>query len=266
MAKPEYKANFTYANIGNVVGKLTYVKPLNRKDGSPFGADFLLNVQGYGSINVKVPMMHKAQQTMNEFPVNEKPTVRFNLTSIDAYFSQTGKTYLSLTTFNGGEEPKEGMTDRAIGRIAGEVAKLKTDKDGNIAFLLVVYQTDKDGKLIVSKKTGKPFEPKTIPVTIVDPELKKQFKEEKIVDGANIGIGYAFVNKQETVKYDEFGFPTGNGKGERITRIEGKKMVVYSVPEPVEPELQIDEDPFGDDPFEDATPVDVFAEDFDLPF
>lgn len=264
MAKPQFNPKFTYANIGNVVGKLTYVKPLNRKDGSTFGYDFLLNVQGYGSVNVKVPLVSKAQQTLENFKVADKPTVRFNLTSVDTYLSQTGKWYYSLTTFNGAELPKDGMTDRAIGRVAGEVAKLGTDKDGNITFLLVVYQTDKDNKLIVSNKTGKPFEPKTIPVTIADPELKAQFKKEGITNGANIGVGYAFINKND-VGFDEFGFPKGDGG--RITRIEGKKLVVYSTPEPVVEDLQVDPDPFGEvDPFAGGTEVDPFADDFDLPF
>ena len=263
MAKPEFKKDFTYANIGNVVGNMAYAKELKRKDGSVFGYDFLVNVKGYGGINVKVPMMNKAQETMEKFPVAKKAKVRFNLVAVDAYFAQSGKTYLSMSTFNVGEEPKEGMTDRAVGRLAGEVAQMKVDAQGNITFLLVVYQTDKEGKLVVSRKTGKPFEPKVIPVTVTDDELKQQLKEENVRDGANISVGYAFTNLTDS-SYDEFGFSTGTGK--RVTRITMKKMLVHSVPEP-EPEDELPEDEFQDPFAEAGQEIDPFADAFnDFPF
>lgn len=255
--KPNFKANFTYANIGNVVGNLVYAKELKRKDGSVFGYDFLVNAQGFGGINIKVPMLSKAEETLENFPIANKPKVRFNLVSADAYFAQSGKTYLSMSTFNGGEEAGE-MSDRAVGRLAGEVTKYRTDAQGNITFLLVVYQTDKDNKLLINRRTGKAYEPRVIPVTVKDENLKKELKEGNVRDGANISIGYAFVNKTD-VSYDEFGFSTGSGK--RVTQILAKKMVIHSVPEP-----ELVEDEF-EDPFAGGQEVDPFSDAFnDFPF
>ena len=71
MGKVNFKGDFKYTNIGTVVGTLCYFKPLVSKSGNQYGGEFLINVSGHGSINVRVPSTYKVEQILNEFAVED---------------------------------------------------------------------------------------------------------------------------------------------------------------------------------------------------
>ena len=268
MAKVNFNQSFTYSNVGTVVGQLVYAKPLNRKDGSQYGIDFLINVKGHGGVNVKVPNVNKANAILEKFPVSEKPLVQFNLSALDTYLSKTGKWYLSFTTFTEAKEPKNPEDQKAIGKLGGEVTKVQFDENGDVRLLLAVYNTDNDGNLIKNKRTGEPLPVKAVPLVVKDDELKKQLKKDNIVEGANISVGYSFINKND-VGVDEFGLPTGTGK--RITEIRVKKIITHYAPKPIAPENPfadegLVEDPFIDDGVEVADPFADSFDNMDFPF
>lgn len=244
MAQPQFKKDFTYKNNLTIVGTLCYYKPLERKDGSQYGGEFLLNVKGHGSINVRVPSMFKLEQLLENFNVDDRPHVVIPVASVDCYTSpKTQKMYINFTSFMDFKETDKD--DSAKGNITGEVVAFK-EVDGKMMVKLAVFNVDKEGKLVL-KQDGTPVPPKAITIEIVDQDVIKQFKNEVQV-GSNVAIGVSYINKND-VSYDEFGLPVGNG--ERITRLEGKKLIVLKGKKEPEPELVVDEDPFGDivDPF-----------------
>lgn len=251
----QFKKEFKYTNIGTVVGTLCYYKPLERKDGSQYGGEFLLNVKGHGSVNVRVPSMYKLEQILENFNVDDRPHVRIPMTQADCYISpQTKKVYINFTSFAEFKEVGEDVQDTAKGNISGEVTAMKATDD-KVVLMVAVFNTDKEGNLI-KKQDGTPLPPKAIKVDVIDPAMVKQFKDEVQV-GSNVTIGYSYINKND-VSYDEFGLPIGDGG--RVTRIEAKKLITLANKKQPEPELKVDEDPFGDI-------VDPFAfSDEDIPF
>ena len=126
---PEFKPGFRYQNIGNIVGTLNYARELKRKDGSVFGWEFLINARGFGSVNVRIPIMDRAQNSIDNYPVSEKPRVRARLTRIEQFTSNKGKTYTSATTFmelsDATTVTGEEMKDNIAGRIAGEIYNIQ---------------------------------------------------------------------------------------------------------------------------------------------
>ena len=254
MAQPQFKGNFKYTNIGTIVGTLCYFKPLERKDGSQYGGEFLINVKGHGSVNVRVPSMYKVEQILEQFNVEDRPHVRIQMTQADCYISpQTKKTYINFTSFSDFKLVED--EDTAKGNISGEVTAIKVE-GGKAVLMLAVFNVDKEGNRIV-KQDGTPLPPKGIKVEVVDPALVKQFDEEVQV-GSNVTIGYSYVNKND-VSYDEFGLPVGDGS--RITRIEAKKLITLANKK--EAPKKVEADPFGSD-FGD---IDPFAfNDEDIPF
>ena len=241
----EFKTNFKYSNIGTVVGTLCYFRPLERKDGSQYGGEFLLNVQGHGSVNVRVPNMQKVEEILAEFPVEDRPHVRVGMTQVDMFFAQSGKVYTNFTSFAQFKAVGEEVEDTAKGNISGEVVKMKTNADGTISLLIYVFSTDKEGNVIKNYQGQALI--KKIKVDVVDPQLIKQVNEE-VQEGTNLIVGYSFVNKND-VRYDEFGLPIGSG--ERVTRIEAGKLIVHANPKKPEPKPVV-EDVFGgveSDPF-----------------
>ena len=248
MAKlPEFKPNYKYSDIGTVVGTIVYSKELLKKDGTPYGMEFLVNVKGHGSINLRVPSMYKAQAIAEQFPAKDKPKVRFGLVTVDSYKAKTGKVYTNFTTF---AEPSEAVTnngeeiaDKVKGKIGGEVANI-VEKDGIITFWVVSYRVDGNGELIKNRQ-GQPFAPLLVKMDIVDEDVKKQFNKEVEV-GTNVEVGYSYINKDD-ISFDEFGLPTGSGQ--KISRLEAKRLIVHAgkKAEPV-----VEDDPFGSDPFAGA--------------
>ena len=230
MAMPEFKPNFKYVNIGNVVGTLCYAKELMRKDGTAYGHEFLINAKGHGSINVRIPNLEKSTQALENFPVSERPKVRVPLASISMFFAESGKVYTNVNSFCEMSEATKydgtEMPDSIKGRIGGEIAKVQTNQDGTISALLVIYKTDKEGKLI-KNRNGETLKPDVLKVDVVDEALVAEFKK-RVTIGSNVEFGYQYINKENTT-YDDFGFPIGDGK--RIERVEVKKIVVHSAPQ-----------------------------------
>ena len=242
----EFKTNFKYSNIGTVVGTLCYFRPLERKDGSQYGGEFLLNVQGHGSVNVRVPNMQKVEEILAEFPIENRPRVRVAMTQVDMFFAQSGKVYTNFTSFAPFKEVGEEVQDTAKGNISGEVIKMKNNADGSASLMMVVFSTDKDGQLIKNYQ-GQAIT-KNIRIEVVDPKLVAQVNKEVQV-GTNLVVGYSFVNKND-VSYDEYGLPIGNG--ERVTRVEAGKLVVNANGKKEEPKPApvVESDPFAsNDPF-----------------
>ena len=254
-----FKGDYKYTNIGNIVGTLCYVKPLLRKDGSQYGGEFLINVKGHGAINVRVPSVAKVNEITAEFNPSDRPKVRVPLTQVDCYFAQSGKTYINFTTFAKFVEAKENAEDTAKGNLTGEVIKFK-EENGKLSVLLAVFNVDKEGNRITTRD-GKPLDGKVMLLEIVDKALINQFNNEVQV-GSNVAFGYSYINKNE-VSYDEFGLPIGDGG--RITRIEvGKIMVHKGKKEAPKPAPVVE-----DDPFTGGIEVDPFAfdvNDDDIPF
>jgi len=226
---PEFKPNFKYSNIGNVVGSLVYARQLERKDGTPFGHEFLINARGYGSINVRVPNIEKSQYALDHFSVADKPRVRMGLTQLGQFVSDKGKIYTHVTSFQEMTEAKTvngaDMPDAIKGRFGGEVFNLRMD-NGIVKFHIVSYSVDKDGKRI-TLKNGQPVDPDVVAFEVHDPELIEQFKQD-VRNGMNIEVGYRYINKTD-VTYDEYGFPSGSG--ETIERVEVGKLVIHSTPQ-----------------------------------
>ena len=227
MNMPDFKPNFKYSNIGIVVGTLCYTKELQKKTGEPYGHEFLINAKGQGSINVRIPSLIKSQQAMDNFPVADKPRVRVGLATLDMFFAQNGKIYTHITSFaemmDAVKIDGTEMPDGIKGRVGGEVVEMKMNADGSVAVMLVSYDVDKEGKRI-KLRNGNFTEPKLFKLDVVEEQLIAELKQ-KVRVGANIEVGYAYMNK-ENIAYDEFGFPVGDGQ--RIERVEVKKIVVHS--------------------------------------
>ena len=255
----QFNKEYKYTNIGTVVGTLCYFKPLERKDGSQYGGEFLINVQGHGSVNVRVPNMAKVEEILNEFPVENRPHVRVSMTQVDMFFAQTGKVYTNFTSFAPFKAVDETVADTAKGNISGEVIKMKENGDGTMALLLAVYNVDKDNNLIKNYQ-GQPLPAKKIKIDIVEPQLVTQVKKE-VQEGTNLIVGYSFVNKND-VRYDEYGLPVGSG--ERVTRVEAGKLIVNANGKKEEP--VVENDPFGADPFGNNDPFAFDLGDEDVPF
>lgn len=255
----EFKSNFKYSNIGTVVGTLCYFRPLERKDGTQYGGEFLINVQGHGSVNVRVPNMGKVEEILADFPVENRPRVRVAMTQVDMFFAQSGKVYTNFTSFAPFKEVGDNIEDTAKGNISGEVIKMKNNADGSASLMMVVFSTDKDGQLIKNYQ-GQAIT-KNIRIEVVDPQLVAQVNKEVQV-GTNLVVGYSFVNKND-VSYDEYGLPIGNG--ERVTRVEAGKLVVNANGKKEEPKPQ----PKQEEAFDPFASNDPFAFDLnedDIPF
>ena len=227
MAKlPEFKPNFKYSNIGTVVGKIVYVSDLVSKAGKNYGKKFLVSVKGHGSADIKIPSVQKAEQIAALFPVGSDKNVRFGLVTIDSYQSKTtGKVYTNFTTFaepsNVNDSGTE-ITPKIKGKVGGEVAKI-IEKDGKLAFWLVSYRVDKDGKQL-KNRNGEYLPPILVKIDLVDKDVIDQFNKE-VQEGSNVEVGYSYINKDD-VSFDEFGMPLGSG--EKISRIEGKRIIVHA--------------------------------------
>lgn len=227
MNKPNFKPNFKYQNVGVAVGQLNYSKPMTRQDGSEYGTEYLVSAKGFGSINVRLPHQQNAQQTNDAYYVSERPRVRANLTTLTQFRADSGKVYTNLETFQAFTEPVDysgqPMEDGFKGRVEGEVHGIR-QVDDVIKFFLTAYRTDKEGKLVTSKKDGAPLQPDTIEFEIHDQQVKQQFMSS-VGEGSNVGVGYRYLNKSN-ITYDEFGFPQGDGK--TIEYVEAAKIIVHS--------------------------------------
>jgi hypothetical protein len=228
---PQFNPNFAYNNLGMVVGKLVYGSPALRQDQTEYGWDFLLNATGFGSVNLRIPMLDKAQASINEFPiVDPKPRVRAGLAQISQFVTTTGKTFTNFTSFVELEKPitvkGEEMEDKVSGRLSGEMFGKQQSKDG-IQFKLVFYATDrKDKKKRAQRGNGDFIDASVLTLEATDPELIQQIANTP--DGANVDIGYYYINKDD-VTYDEFGMTEGSGV--KIERIEVKKFKMLKAPE-----------------------------------
>jgi hypothetical protein len=234
---PDFKSGFKYQNIGNIVGTLNYAKAMKRKDGTEFGVEFLINAKGFGSINVRIPMMDRAQTSLDNYPVEDKPRIRAGLSRIEQFTSDKGITYTNATTFvelsdavtvNGDE-----MKDNIAGRLAGEVFNIQPirgDKGAQaIRFNLVTYPVDrKDEKNRATQADGTPVDPQVIAIEAHDPAIIGQM-QQTVRQGSNVEIGYKYFNKSN-VAYDEYGYPI-NDPNDVIERIEVGKLVVHGAPQ-----------------------------------
>lgn len=232
---PEFKAGFRYQNIGNVVGTLNYARELKRKDGSAYGWEFLINARGFGSVNVRIPILDRAQNSIDNYPVSEKPRVRASLTRIEQFTTDKGKTYTSATTFvelsdattvNG-----EEMKDNIAGRIAGEIYNIQQIQGENgpaLRFNIVTYPVDRNNENERAKQhDGTPVDPQVLTLEAHDPQIIAQL-QQTVTHGSNIEVGYKYLNKSN-VKYDEYGFAI-NDKDSVIERLEVGKVVVHGAP------------------------------------
>lgn len=231
MNAPEFKPNFKYSNVGNVVGTLVYAKALEKNDtGEPFGHEFLINSKGYGSVNVRVPMLEKSQYAMDNYPVEDKPRVRLGLTQLSQFVTDQGKVYTNTTSFlemtDAVKVDGSNMPDAINGRFGGEVMNIAME--GNIVKLQIVsYNVDKEGKRI-TKRDGTPIDPEVVSFEVHKPELVQQF-QQNVRQGMNIEVGYNYINKDD-VTYDEYGFPVGSG--DRIERVEVGKVIIHESQSP----------------------------------
>lgn len=261
MGKVQFNNKFKYTNIGTVVGTLCYFRPLERKDGSQYGGEFLINVKGHGSASVRVPSMYKVNEILDEFNVEDRPHVRVNMTQLDMYFAQSGKTYINFTSFAPFKAVGEEVQDTAKGNISGEVVQI-VEKDGKVKLVMAVFNTDKDG-VLVKNKMGEPLPVKRLEVIVTKEDLIAQINKE-VKEGTNLTVGYSFVNKND-VSYDEYGLPVGTG--ERITRVEAGKLIVLENGKKEEVKVEDVFDVGNNDPFADGK--DPFAfdlDDEDIPF
>lgn len=228
---PQFNPNFAYNNLGMVVGKLVYGSPALRQDQTEYGWDFLLNATGFGSVNLRIPMLDKAQASINQFPIADpKPRVRAGLAQISQFVTTTGKTFTNFTSFVELEKPitvkGEEMEDKVSGRLSGEMFGKQQSKDG-LKFKLVFYATDrKDKKKRAQRGNGDFIDASVLTLEATDPELIQQIANTP--DGANVDIGYYYINKDD-VTYDEFGM--AEGSGEKVERIEVKKFKMLKAPE-----------------------------------
>lgn len=249
---------FKYSNIGTVVGTLCYAKPLTRKDGSQYGAEFLLNVKGHGSVNIRIPSMAKVEKIMDEFPVSDKPHIRVPMVQVESYYADSGKVYTNFTTFSEFKAVGDEVEDTAKGNISGEVIDITTEGKAKVV-KLAVFQVDKDGNRITNYQ-GKELPEKFVKVEILEQELKQQLQQEVKV-GTNLIVGYSYINKND-VSYDEYGLPVGSGN--RITRIEAGKLVVNANPKTSDEPSAGVIDAMYDDPFTNGGEFEI--NDDDLPF
>ncbi|WP_257064237.1 hypothetical protein [Priestia megaterium] len=222
---PQYKENFKYSNVGNVVGTLVYAKQMESQDGNPFGHEFLINAKGYGSINVRVPSLEKSNYAMNNYNVADKPRVRMGLTSLSQFVTQQGKVYTNVTSFVEMSDAKRvdgsDMPDIIAGRIGGEVFDIKQEGSA-IKFRIISYPLDRDGNR--SKlRNGNFVNPDVVAVEIHEPAVIQEFTQ-KVQNGSNVEVGYKYVNKDD-ITYDDYGFAVGSGN--RIERVECGKLVVH---------------------------------------
>lgn len=232
---PEFKPGFRYQNIGNIVGTLNYARELKRKDGSVFGWEFLINARGFGSVNVRIPIMDRAQNSIDNYPVSEKPRVRARLTRIEQFTSDKGKTYTSATTFmelnDATTVTGEEMKDNIAGRIAGEIYNIQQIQGENgpaLKFNIVTYPVDRNNENERAKyNDGTPVDPQVITLEAHDPKIVAQL-QQTVRQGSNIEVGYKYFNKS-SVKYDEYGFAI-NDKDSVIERLEVGKVVVHGAP------------------------------------
>ena len=243
MAKlPEFKPNFKYSNVGTVIGKIVYVSDLVSKAGKQYGKKFLVSVKGHGSADVKIPSVQKAEQIANMFPVGSEKPVRFGLVTVDSYQSKTGKVYTNFTTFAEPSNINDSGTEVAPkikGKVGGEVAKI-IEKDGKIAFWLVSYRVDKEGKQL-KNRNGEYLPPILVKIELVDKEIIEQFNDE-VQEGSNVEVGYSYINKDD-ISFDEFGMPLGSG--EKVSRIEGKRIIVHAGKKEPKPKDDFDFDSFS---------------------
>ena len=231
---PAFKQGYKYLNIGNIVGNLNYAKPMVKKDKvTEFGYEFLINAKGFGSINVRIPKMDAAQESLDLFPISDKPRVRAGLAKLEQFVTDNGKRYTNATCFvtlsdatTVGGEP---MKDNLAGRLAGEVFNMQQIQGDNglaLAFDLVSYPTDNDGKLQVGQN-GAPYDPNVIRLEVHQPQILTEFQNQGVSNGSNIEVGYRYFNKSN-VKYDDFGYPI-NDPNDVIERVEvGKLTKVHS--------------------------------------
>lgn len=234
---PDFKSGFKYANIGNIVGTLNYAKAMKKKDGvTEFGYEFLINARGFGSINVRIPMMDRAQNSLDNFPVSDKPRVRAGLSRIEQFTSDAGKTYTNATTFVELSEAKtasgEDMKDNIAGRVAGEVFNLQQIQGENgpaIKFDVVSYSVDKDdANKRATTANGTPVDPQVLTFEAHDPEVVHQI-QQTVRQGANVEVGYKYFNKSN-IQYDDYGFAI-NDNSSVIERLECGKIVVHGAPQ-----------------------------------
>lgn len=230
---PDFKAGFKYQNIGNIVGTLNYAKELKRKDESIYGWEFLINAKGFGSVNVRIPMMDRAQSSIDNFPVEDKPRVRAGLTRIEQFTTDKGKTYTNATTFVELSEAVtvngDKMNDNIAGRVAGEVFDIQPiqGQSGAAALKLkvVTYPTDKnDEKKRAVQSDGTPVDPQVLTFEVHDTNVINQL-QQTVRQGSNIEIGYKYFNKS-MVQYDEYGYPI-NDENNTIERLEIGKLTVH---------------------------------------
>jgi hypothetical protein len=239
---PAFKPNYNYVNIGSVVGKIVYMNTMEKKEtGETFGYDYLIHAAGFGSVNVKVSKAEVYQYNNENYDVNDKPRVRINMTKIQQYVNNQQNVLTNAMTFSNFEEPKDhlgkDMPDAIKGRVGGEVFWKGNDQEGNLLLALAVYSTKKDGSLLTNRD-GKPYDPEILRLVVVDDNLKQTASQLNL--GDNVHFGYYFINKDD-ITYDEFGFPTGDSTGNKIERIEVKKIMVMSgqaqqqSPPPIDP-------------------------------
>lgn len=229
MQLPNFKPSFVYQNIGMAVGQLTYAKELINQQGINYGHEFLLFNQNTGSVNVRIPNTEVSQRALDNFPVSEKPVVKAGLTQIEQFTSKKGVTYTNVSSFVDLEENRSAsgqpFNEGYRGRLGGEVMDVQ-DSGNEINFKLVVYSTDKDGKLVMGKD-GKPYAPRVIQLVANDKEVMTNFRNQ-VTEGSNVEVGYNYINK-DNITYDDYGFPVGDG--DKIDQIEVDKLVVHYTPE-----------------------------------
>lgn len=231
-AYPDFKAGFKYQNIGNIVGTLNYAKAMKRQDGSEYGIEFLVNARGFGSINVRIPMMDRAQTSLDNYPVEDKPRIRAGLSRIEQFTTDKGKTYTNATTFvelsdavtaNGDE-----MKDNIAGRVAGEVFNIQQIQNA-LKFSVVTYSVDrKDETKRATLSDGTPIDPQVLTFEAHDPNVINQI-QQTVRQGSNVEVGYKYLNKMN-VQYDDYGFPI-NDPNSVIERLEAGKIVVHGAPQ-----------------------------------
>lgn len=223
---PQFKGNFKYSNVGNVVGTLVYAKEMLNKQQQIFGHEFLINAKGYGSINVRVPKLEKSQYAMDNFSVADKPRVRLGLTTLTQFVTNQGKVYTNATSFVEMSEAKRvdgsDMPDIIAGRIGGEVFNLRQEGEV-IKFHIVSYSVDENGKRN-TLRDGRPIDPDVVAIEVHDPAVIQEFRNKGVQNGSNIEVGYKYINR-DNVTYDEYGFAIGDGS--RIERVEAGKLVVH---------------------------------------
>lgn len=235
---PDFKAGFKYQNIGNIVGTLNYAKELKKKDGvTTYGIEFLLNAKGFGSINVRIPMMDRAQTSLDNYPIEDKPRVRAGLSRIEQFISDKGKTYTSATTFvelsDAVTATGDPMKDNIAGRLGGEVFNIQPIQGENgspaVKFSVVSYPTQKDDEnKRALQADGTPVDPQVCTFEAHNPEVVSQL-QQTVRQGSNIEVGYKYFNKSN-VKYDDYGFPI-NDPNDVIERLEAGKIVVHGAPQ-----------------------------------